>query len=93
MFPLQIPKYLIPRDDEFWELFIVNLKSFVCQKILFLQLDNGHRNILFFNKTNPENTFGAGVWIAPSACVIGDVYINDNSSVWYGAVIRGTYKK
>jgi carbonic anhydrase/acetyltransferase-like protein (isoleucine patch superfamily) len=32
---------------------------------------------------------GKGVFIAPTAVVIGDVTIGDESSVWYGAVLRG----
>jgi carbonic anhydrase/acetyltransferase-like protein (isoleucine patch superfamily) len=28
-------------------------------------------------------------WVAPSADVIGDVEIGDQSSVWYGCVVRG----
>jgi carbonic anhydrase/acetyltransferase-like protein (isoleucine patch superfamily) len=32
---------------------------------------------------------GAGVWVAPSADVIGDVHLADTASVWFGAVIRG----
>jgi carbonic anhydrase/acetyltransferase-like protein (isoleucine patch superfamily) len=32
---------------------------------------------------------GKDVWIAPNATVIGDVVIGDESSVWFGAVIRG----
>jgi carbonic anhydrase/acetyltransferase-like protein (isoleucine patch superfamily) len=32
---------------------------------------------------------GTGVWIAPSADVIGDVHLGDTASVWFGAVIRG----
>ncbi len=32
---------------------------------------------------------GAGVWIAPGAVVVGDVHIGEDSSVWYGAVVRG----
>ncbi len=28
-------------------------------------------------------------WIADNASVIGDVYLGDNVSVWFGAVIRG----
>jgi carbonic anhydrase/acetyltransferase-like protein (isoleucine patch superfamily) len=31
---------------------------------------------------------GAGVWIAPSADVIGDAHLGDGASVWFGAVIR-----
>lgn len=33
---------------------------------------------------------GAGTFVAPSASVIGSVTIGKNSSVWYGAVLRGT---
>ena len=32
---------------------------------------------------------GAGVYIAPTAAVIGDVELMTGVSVWYGAVIRG----
>ena len=28
-------------------------------------------------------------WIAPGAYVIGDVHLDEESSVWYGAVLRG----
>jgi len=33
-------------------------------------------------------TLGDGVWIAPSADVIGDARLADGASVWFGAVIR-----
>lgn len=29
------------------------------------------------------------VWAAPNATVVGKVFLNRKSSVWYGAVIRG----
>mmetsp|Transcript_21856 Transcript_21856/g.37336 ORF Transcript_21856/g.37336 Transcript_21856/m.37336 type:complete len:307 (+) Transcript_21856:137-1057(+) len=32
---------------------------------------------------------GEGVFVAPSANVLGDVKIGANSSIWYGAVLRG----
>ncbi len=32
---------------------------------------------------------GAGVFIAPTAVVIGDVTIGEGSSIWYGTVLRG----
>ena len=32
---------------------------------------------------------GANVWIAPSAAVIGDVVLEDEANVWFGAVLRG----
>ena len=32
---------------------------------------------------------GEGQWVAPNATVIGSVILGANSSVWFGAVIRG----
>jgi len=32
---------------------------------------------------------GQGVWIAPSAAVIGNVVLEDAANVWFGAVLRG----
>ncbi|MDQ0202752.1 gamma carbonic anhydrase family protein [Pectinatus haikarae] len=32
---------------------------------------------------------GKNVFIAPTAVIIGDVTIGDNSSIWYNAVLRG----
>ena len=32
---------------------------------------------------------GRGVFVAPSASVIGDVVLGDESSVWFGTVLRG----
>lgn len=43
--------------------------------------------ILAYNGHTPQ--FGTGVYIAPSADIIGDVVIGDHSSVWFGVVIRG----
>lgn len=40
-----------------------------------------------FNGVRP--TLGDKVWIAPSAALIGDVVMGDESSLWFGAVIRG----
>ena len=34
-------------------------------------------------------TLGRDVFIAPNATVIGDVHLGDESSVWFGAVLRG----
>jgi carbonic anhydrase/acetyltransferase-like protein (isoleucine patch superfamily) len=33
--------------------------------------------------------FGRGVFVAPGASIIGDVVLGDESSVWFGAVLRG----
>jgi carbonic anhydrase/acetyltransferase-like protein (isoleucine patch superfamily) len=30
-------------------------------------------------------------WIAPTATLVGDVIIEDDASVWYGAVLRGDF--
>jgi carbonic anhydrase/acetyltransferase-like protein (isoleucine patch superfamily) len=34
-------------------------------------------------------TLGKGVYVAPNATVIGDVYLGPESSVWFGSVLRG----
>ena len=34
-----------------------------------------------------------GVYLAPTAAVVGDVEIGEDSSVWYGAVLRGDVGK
>jgi len=34
-------------------------------------------------------TLNDGVWIAPGATVIGDVELGEDSSVWFGCVVRG----
>lgn len=34
-------------------------------------------------------TISKNVFIAPTACVIGDVFIGEGSSVWFNSVIRG----
>ena len=36
---------------------------------------------------SPE--IGAGVWIAPTAAVIGRVVLEDDANIWFGAVLRG----
>lgn len=43
--------------------------------------------IIEFDGKRPQ--IGENVFIAPNATIIGDVVIGDNSSVWFGAVIRG----
>jgi carbonic anhydrase/acetyltransferase-like protein (isoleucine patch superfamily) len=44
-------------------------------------------NIASYQGIAPQ--IGAGVYIHPAACVIGDVVLGDDVSVWPGAVIRG----
>ena len=36
-----------------------------------------------------EPRFGARVFIAENAAILGDVTIGDDSSIWYGAALRG----
>ena len=43
--------------------------------------------ILSFQNTAPK--ISKSVFVAPSADIIGDVVIGNNSSIWFGAVIRG----
>lgn len=43
--------------------------------------------ILPFRKTKPR--FDASVFVAPNACVIGNVELGRDSSVWFGAIARG----
>ena len=43
--------------------------------------------ILKFKDFTPK--IGAGTWLAPSADVIGDVEIGEDSSIWFGTVVRG----
>ncbi len=43
--------------------------------------------ILSFQGKTP--VIGKNVFIAPTAVVIGDVQIGDDSSIWYGTVLRG----
>jgi len=43
--------------------------------------------IMAFEGIEPH--IGEGVFIAPSADIIGDVCIGRNSSIWFGCVVRG----
>jgi carbonic anhydrase/acetyltransferase-like protein (isoleucine patch superfamily) len=36
-------------------------------------------------------TVSSSAWIAPTATLIGDVHVEDDASVWYGAVLRGDF--
>ncbi|AJY76803.1 gamma carbonic anhydrase family protein [Paenibacillus beijingensis] len=44
-------------------------------------------NIYEFNGKKP--VIAEGVFIAPTATIIGDVVIEEGSSIWFGAVLRG----
>jgi len=47
----------------------------------------GHRKVIEIGDRKP--IVNQGVWIAPTASVIGSVQLGVNSTVWYGAVLRG----
>ena len=44
-------------------------------------------NVLPFEETRPQ--IHPTAWVAPTAIVIGDVEIGEDSSVWYHCVLRG----
>ena len=48
---------------------------------------NENSNLLPHGDKFPEVAESA--WIAPGAYVIGEAYLGEQSSVWYGAVLRG----
>ena len=50
-------------------------------------LATGHAGIAARLKKGP--TIHSSAWVVPSATVLGDVLLEEESSVWYGAVLRG----
>src|SRR5207249_7308569 len=50
-------------------------------------LPTGHAGIAARLKEGP--TIHPTAWIVPGATIIGDVTLEEESSVWYGAVLRG----
>jgi carbonic anhydrase/acetyltransferase-like protein (isoleucine patch superfamily) len=50
-------------------------------------LPTGHAGIAARFKKGP--TIHSSAWVVPGATVIGDVILEEESSVWYGAVLRG----
>ena len=48
-------------------------------------------NVIRYNQYVP--CIDDGVWIAPNACVIGNVNIGSSSSVWFSSCIRGDEDK
>lgn len=39
--------------------------------------------------TSPQTPENGEYWIAPNAAVMGNVILRNNSSIWWGAVVRG----
>ena len=52
-----------------------------------MQAPRARGHILPYLQTEPR--LHASVYVAPTACVIGDVEIEKDASVWFGAVLRG----
>jgi gamma-carbonic anhydrase len=50
-------------------------------------LPTGHPGIAVRLKKGP--TIHSSAWVVPGATVLGDVILEEESSVWYGAVLRG----
>jgi carbonic anhydrase/acetyltransferase-like protein (isoleucine patch superfamily) len=50
-------------------------------------LPSGHAGIAARLKKGP--TIHSSAWVVPGATVLGDVILGEESSVWYGAVLRG----
>jgi carbonic anhydrase/acetyltransferase-like protein (isoleucine patch superfamily) len=50
-------------------------------------LPTGHAGIAARLKKGP--TIHSSAWIVPGSTVLGDVVLEEESSVWYGAVLRG----
>src|SRR5262252_1577014 len=38
-----------------------------------------------------EPTISPAAWIAPTATLIGDVRVEDEASIWYGAILRADF--
>ena len=56
---------------------------------LYYIIDSRHRPIMgIYNKLPAVNSTA---FVAPNASVIGDVKMASGSSVWYNAVVRGTF--
>ena len=50
-------------------------------------LSTGHDGIVPRLQKGP--TIHSSAWVVPGATVLGDVILEEESSVWYGAVLRG----
>jgi carbonic anhydrase/acetyltransferase-like protein (isoleucine patch superfamily) len=44
-----------------------------------------------FSFEGHEPTISASAWIAPTATLVGDVHVEDEASIWYGAVLRADF--
>ena len=58
---------------------------------IFRETLSRHRPIMSVLSQKP--LVAKGVFVAPSATVVGQVYLHGESSIWYGAVVRGDQHK
>jgi carbonic anhydrase/acetyltransferase-like protein (isoleucine patch superfamily) len=50
-----------------------------------------HRQVPLFAFEGHEPEVSPSAWIAPTATLVGDVRVEAEASVWYGAVLRGDF--
>jgi carbonic anhydrase/acetyltransferase-like protein (isoleucine patch superfamily) len=50
-----------------------------------------HCLVPLFSFEGREPTVSRAAWIAPTATLVGDVSVEDEASIWYGAVLRGDF--
>lgn len=50
-----------------------------------------HWRVPLFSFEGHEPSVSPSAWIAPTATLVGDVRVEDEASVWYGAVIRADF--
>ena len=67
-----------------------NEKIVILDKVMFCKEGKLVSNIFSYQSISPK--LGENVFIAPNATVVGDVTLGDNSSVWFGAVVRGDFQ-
>ncbi len=49
--------------------------------------------ISVFSHLGKTPTLGNGCYISPGCTVLGDVYLGEDSSVWFGSILRGDINK
>ena len=50
-----------------------------------------HGRVQLFSFEGHQPTISPAAWIAPTATIVGDVTIEEEASVWYGAVLRADF--
>src|ERR1019366_8809680 len=65
------------------------LESLRCTGIELVRPLHYSRRMIMRGYQGKEPKLGERVFIAENATIIGDVEIGDDSSIWYGTVVRG----